>query len=297
MVFAVLGKLLAITWVKINKMIPKSKTTTIISSADGIYSGLSMSIILFLFTIMFLAFTIISVADKVPPMKEIPFQPGEKLKYRGTWGIIPAGELTLEVLPKETINGIEAYHFVMITKTNTIVDLIYKIRERQDSYVDTGMTHSIFYKKKTESKHPRDVSINFNWEKLEATYINFGRKKPPINILPGTFDPLALFYVLRFQNMKENSELHVPLTDGKLNIEVRTIVGKRDRIKIKEKMYDTFEITPNMEMIDKLDEVVKKSDHPQLKVWVTADEKKIPVKIRAKVGIISFDFDLETNLP
>jgi hypothetical protein len=38
--------------------------------------------------------------------------------------------------------------------------------------------------------------------------------------------------------------------------------------------------------------VVKKSDHPQLKVWVTADEKKIPIKIRTKVGIISFDFDL-----
>jgi len=278
-------------------MFSKTKTTTIISRAEGICSGLSMYIVLFLFTIMFLAFTIVSVADKVPPMRVIPFQSGEKLKYRGTWGIIPAGELTLEVLPKETINGIEAYHFVMITKTNATVDLIYKIRERQDSYVDTGMTHSIFYKKKTESKHPRDISINFNWEKREATYINFGRKEAPINILPGTFDPLALFYVLRFQNMNENSEFYVPLTDGKLNIEVRTIVGKRAMINIKGKMYDTFEITPNMEIKDKLDEVVKKSDEPQLKVWVTADEKKFPVKIRAKVGIISFDFDLETDLP
>jgi hypothetical protein len=45
-------------------------------------------------------------------------------------------------------------------------------------------------------------------------------------------------------------------------------------------------------MLDKLKQVVKKSDHPQLKVWVTADEKKIPMKIRTKVGIISFDFDL-----
>jgi hypothetical protein len=80
---------------------------------------------------MFLNFTLISVADKVLPGMEIPFQLGEKLTYRGTWGIIPAGELTLEVLPKETINGIESYHFVMITKTSALVDLIYKIRERQ----------------------------------------------------------------------------------------------------------------------------------------------------------------------
>jgi hypothetical protein len=242
---------------------------------------------------MILNFSLISVADKVPRGREIPFQPGEKLTYKGTWGIIPAGELTLEVLPKETINGVETYHFVMITKTSAVVDLIYKIRERQDSYVDTGMTHSIFYKKKTESEHPRDESINFNWEKLEATYTNFGQTKPPINILPGSFDPLALFYVLRLQDLKENSVIYIPLTDGNnVSIEVMVNIGKRDVIEVEGKMYDTIEITPNMEMLDKLNKVVKKSDHPRLKVWVTADEKKIPIKIRTKVGIISFDFDL-----
>jgi Protein of unknown function (DUF3108) len=255
-------------------MIPQNKNTAIVSRPERIYSRLTKSIILVLFPIMFLNFTLISVVDKVPPGMGIPFQLGEKLTYRGTWGIIPAGELTLEVLPKETINGIETYHFVMITKTSKVVDLIYKIRERQDSYVDTGITHSIFYKKKTESEHPRDEKIDFNWKKLEATYTNFGETKPPIHILPGTFDPLALFYALRFHNLKENSEIYVPLTDGNLNIEVRAIVGKRDVIEIEGKMYDTIEITPNMEMLDKLDKIVKKSDHPQLKVWVTADEKK-----------------------
>ena len=129
-------------------MIPQNKNTVIVSRPEGIYRRLTKSIIFVLFPIMFLNFTLISVADKVLPGMEIPFQLGEKLTYRGTWGIIPAGELTLEVLPKETINGIESYHFVMITKTSAVVDLIYKIRERQDSYVDTGMTHSIFYKKK-----------------------------------------------------------------------------------------------------------------------------------------------------
>jgi hypothetical protein len=279
-------------------MISQNKNTVIVSRPEGIYRRLTKSVILVLFPIMFLNFTLISVADKVSPGMEIPFQPGEKLTYRGTWGIIPAGELTLEVLPKETINGIESYHFVMITKTSKVVDLVYKIRERQDSYVDTGMTHSIFYKKKTESQHPRDESINFNWEKLEATYTNFGQSKPPIRVVPGTFDPLALFYALRLRSLKENSEICIPMTDGNnVSIEVMVNIGKRDVIEIEGKMYDTIEITPNMEMLDKLKKVVKKSDHPQLKVWVTADEKKIPIKIRTKVGIISFDFDLVLGPP
>jgi hypothetical protein len=274
-------------------MISQNKKKVIVSRPKGIYRRLTKFIIFVLFPIMFLNFPLISVADKVPRERGIPFQPGEKLTYKGTWGIIPAGELTLEVLPIETVNGVEIYHFVMITKTSAVVDLIYKIRERQDSYVDTGMTHSLLYKKKTESEHPRDESINFNWEKMEATYTNFNHSKRPIRVVSGTFDPLALFYALRLRNLKENSVIHIPVTDGNnVSIEVLVNIGKRDVIEVEGKMYDTIEITPNMEMLDKLKKVVKKSDHPQLKVWVTADEKKIPIKIRTKVGIISFDFDL-----
>jgi hypothetical protein len=241
---------------------------------------------------MFLHFTLTSTTDKAQDRK-IPFQLGEKLKYAGKWGIIPAGEITLEVLPKAIINGVEAYHFVMTTKTNEAVDLIYKIRERQDSYVDTGITHSVYYKKKTESEHPRDENIAFDWDRQEATYTNFGQTKPPIHILPGSFDPLALFYVLRTHELKENSMIYIPLTDGNLNIEVRAIVGKRETIEIKGRLYDTVEITPNMQTLNEFDKVVKKGEHPQLKVWLTADEKRIPIKIRSKIGIISFDFELE----
>jgi len=184
--------------------------------------------------------------------------------------MIPAGETTLEVLPKETFNGIAAYHFVMITKTSKVADLFYKIRERQDSYVDIGVTHSLFYKKKTESPHPRDENIKFNWEKREATYTNFGQSKPPMHVIPGTFDPLALFYALRLRPLKENTVIHLPMTDGNnVSIEVLVNIGKREVLEIDGKKYDTIEVTPDMSMLDKLDKVVKKSDDPQLKVWVT----------------------------
>jgi hypothetical protein len=130
----------------------------------------------------------------------------------------------------------------------------------------------------------------FNWETMESTYTNFGQSNPPMRVLPGTFDPLALFYALRFRVLKENSVIRVPVTDGnKVSIEIVVNIGKRDTIEIEGKMYDTIEVTPNMEMVNKLRE---KNDNPRLKAWVTADEKKIPIKIRARVGIISFDFDL-----
>ncbi len=280
-------------------MSPQKKYAIMVPKSEGIIRIFTKSLILVLIPVMFLHLTLINASDKAPG-RRIPFQPGEKLTYQGKWGVIPAGELTLEVRPKEILNGKEVYHFVMITKTSKVVDLIYKIREQQDSYADVGMTHSVLYKKKTESPHPRDESITFNWEKLEATYTNFGQKNPPISILPGTFDPLALFYALRLRNLKENTEVKLPMTDGnKLSIEARAIIGKKEVLEIGGIMYDTIEVTPNMDMLDKIDnadKVVKKSDNPQLRVWVTADEKKIPIRLRSKVGIVTFDFDLVSGL-
>jgi len=253
----------------------------------------SNSIILCIILIMLLSSSHIIGSARVID-KKIPFYPGEKLTYEGKWGIIPAGEVTLEVLPKETINGVEAYHFAMITKTNAAVDLLYKIRERQDSYVDAKMTRSVLYKKRTESRHPRDVVINFNWEKLQATYTNFGKNAAPINILPGSFDPLALFFILRLQDLIENSVIEIPITDGNMNIRVKATIGKKDLIEIKGKTYKSVAVTPDMEQ---LENIVKKSENPQLKIWFSADEKKIPLKIQSKVGIVSFIFEFVSIVP
>ena len=84
---------------------------------------------------------------------------------------------------------------------------------------------------------------------------NFGEKSPPIHILPGSFDPLALLYILRLQDLKENSVIEIPVTDGDTNYRVKATVGKRDTIEIQGKMYPAFEVTPDME---RLENVVKK---------------------------------------
>jgi hypothetical protein len=237
-----------------------------------------------------------SVIGAVPAVMErtIPFSPGERVTYEGRWGIIPAGEVTLEVLPKETIRGIEAYHFAMITKTNSAVDLIYKIRERQDSYVAADMSRSILYKKKTESKHPRDVVVNFDWNKQESTYTNFGQSSAPVHIVAGTFDPLALFFILRLQNLTENSVIEIPISDGSTNYRVKATIGKRSIIDIEGKQYPSIEVAPDME---RLEGIVKKNENPQLKIWFSADEKKIPLKIQSQVGIVSFIFEFSSMAP
>jgi len=46
-----------------------------------------------------------------------------------------------------------------------------------------------------------------------------------------------------------------------------------------------------------LENIVKKSENPQLRIWFSADEKKIPLKIHSKVGIVTFIFELASMAP
>ena len=88
------------------------------------------------------------------------------------------------------------------------------------------MTHSILYKKVSEGEHPRDVIVNFYWETLEATRSNFGEKMAPVHIVPGTFDTVSLYYVIRLKDIKENSLIEIPISEGDNNIMVKATVAK-----------------------------------------------------------------------
>lgn len=244
------------------------------------------------FIISSLLFFIIFITSYVFPCNakthttDFPFSPGEKLTFQLKWYFIPAGEAVLEVLPIEIISGIKAYHFVLVVKTNQFFDAIYKIRDRVDSYTDIGLTRSILYKKrKAGLTHKRDVVVSFNWNINEAQYSNFGRKRKPVSLPPGTFDPLSILYYLRICKFKEKFTLQKPVTDGKKCVTGSGKVIKREKIEVKSGQYDTYLLEPELK---DLSGVFRKSKNATIKIWMTADKRKIPVKIKSKVAVGSF---------
>jgi hypothetical protein len=243
------------------------------------------------FTLSFILIVSPGSIDADPATKDnFPFSPGEKLTFKLKWGMIPAGEAVLEVLPIEIRNGTNSYHFVMTVKTTPFIDIFYKVRDRIDSYVDLDMTHSLFYtKKQKEGRHKKEVSVDFDWAKNEATYSNYGKKRKPISILPGSFDPWTVFYYSRLFKFKENSEIAIPITDGKKSVMGVGRVIKRETLKLSSGTYDTFLIEPDLKHIGG---VFKKSKKAKIKLWMTADSRRIPVKIMSKVVIGSFTGEL-----
>lgn len=225
-------------------------------------------------------------SGNVPQGKEnLPFAPGERLSYDLRWTIVPAGHAVLEVLPMAVVDGQPAYHFRLTVKSNAFVDLIYKVRDRIDSYVNQEITHSLRYlKKQEEGEHRRNISVDFDWTEAVAHHDN-GEKKTTTELPPGTFDPLSAFYYVRTLMFKENDLLKRPVTDGVTTIMGRARIVKRQVVELADGSYDTYLLEPSME---KIGGVFEKEKGAKIKIWVTTDNRHIPVKIASKVSIGSF---------
>jgi len=221
--------------------------------------------------------------------KRIPFAPGEKLLFEVRWAFIPAGEGVLEILPMETIDGRKCYHFAMTSKTYEFVDVFYKVRDRIEGFTDEGLTRSLLYKKTQDGRTKRRITVNFDWEKLQAQYSNFDEKAEPISILPGSFDPLSVFYALRPFELKEGKDLDAPVTDGKKCIVGKAKVIRREKIEVRDTVYDTFLVEPDLEQ---LAGVFEKFKNAKFQIWVTADGASIPVRVKSEVFFGSFVAEL-----
>jgi hypothetical protein len=228
---------------------------------------------------------------------QIPFHSKEKLIFHVKWSFIHAGEASLEILPTEIIKGVPSYHFVLTVRTSEFVDLFYKIRDRIDSYTDNQMTHSLLYLKQQQGKSKSNIIVDMDWEKGLAHYSNFGKKETPIPIRPGSFDPLSIFYAFRSWLLVDNLIIQTPVTDGKQCIMSHVKVIKRETIQVPVGSFDTFLVEPEMGSIDG---VFKKSQSAKLYIWVTADTRQMPVRIKSGVKVGSFIAELvsyETGSP
>ena len=255
------------------------------------------SVFLLVTGIFFLFFQVSPVNSAENPL---PFIHGERLTFKVKWVFIPAGEAVLEVMSPEVLNGVNVNHFRMTARTYDYIDPIYKVRDQVDAFTDIGMNHALLYLIQAKGKEKKDVVVNFDWEKKQAFFSDFGNKQDPIKILPNSFDPLSVFHAFRLFDLKEGAGLKVAVSDGKKSVMGGAKVIKQEKIEVPAGIFKTFLVEPELEHIGG---VFRKSKNAKLQIWVTADKSHIPVRIKSKVVVGSFVAELidaqniDLNLP
>ncbi len=215
-----------------------------------------------------------------------PFRPGEKLTFRVIYLAMPAGTVTLEVEETGELQGVAVYHFKATARSSAVFSLFYRVKDRLESFVDIKSLLPL-----RSEVHLREGR---RYKKDEITIFDHSR-----NIAKAGDEEVAIpedircylssFYYLRMQELGVGKSVFLNVNGGKKNYRVEVKVLRKEKVKKSGKSVETTVVQPLIEDV-KLGGILKEKG--EMFIWLTDDEKKIPVFIEAKVAVGQLSFVL-----
>jgi hypothetical protein len=237
---------------------------------------------LFCYPSIICAFLALVSADAVtlPTVTNNTFQVGEKLRYRVTYGFVDAGEAIMEVKSSnKKMNGREMLHLKGTGRTLGGFNAFYKVNDVYESYIDKkGIFPWLFVRRVEEGGHKINQDYTFKQDKLK---IDNGEGKE-FKIPVGIQDMVSSFYYARtidFKNMKKGDiiEFKCFMDDEIWPCKIK-FVGD-EAIHIRKGKFSCKKFIP---IVQKGRYFESEND---LNFWITDDENRIPILVRAKIPV------------
>jgi hypothetical protein len=223
------------------------------------------------------------------PVSNTVFGDGEQISYTVSynWGPVwvDAGLVTFSVT-KEQYLGKQAWHFKSTGKTYTSYDILFKVRDYYDSWVETETFHSIdFMRYIYEGGYSLLNTLKFDHAGQKVICNTKSNSNPQrtdtLLLRPCSFDMLSAVYFARtldFRDMRPDSKkvVTVLIDDAYYDLFIRYI-GKEIVESTDEKRYNCIKFAAKM-----VQGTIFRGNEDVL-VWVTDDANRVPVYIEAKI--------------
>lgn len=233
-----------------------------------------------------------SVSKTKDSPKVFAFQKGEWLKFKMSYSnFLNAGFSTMEV--RETTNNQkEAFHILGKGKSTGIVSLFFNVTDDYQTFIyKESMLPYRFIRKIDEGGYTKDEEYLFNHDKKEATVKNYKHNtvdKHPIG--EDIQDLLSSLYYLRNQNLtnlKAGDELELKMFFDKETTNFKLHFLGKEVVKTKFGKVKSLKFRPMVQA----GRVFKEQE--SLTIWVSDDENKIPLLIKASLAVGSLRADLD----
>lgn len=207
----------------------------------------------------------------------LPWGVGEKLTFAVRWGMITGGYAHMEVREKLSLDGRDTYRLVSQARSAALFDPFYRVRDVIESYMDSAKLRTVRYEEDiNEGSYSRNTVIIYDHERGYA-FQNGNR----FAVSPQVQDILSSLYFLRTKDLEVGKTYEVDVgTSGESWPLVISVEG-RERIRVPAGRFNTLVVVPQ---IRDGDGIFKKAQGT-LKVWLTDDDRKIPVLMRSRIPI------------
>ncbi|CAM1334453.1 DUF3108 domain-containing protein [Tenacibaculum aestuariivivum] len=240
-----------------------------------------------LFFISVLFFTLITFGQE----KSVTFKDGEWLKFKMSYsGFLKAGNATLS-LKEESLKGKKVFHATGKGWTTGMIKWFFKVNDNYQSYFDkvSGKPY-LFRRQIDEGGHKKNKRIAFNQQKNTAYIQDFIKQKDTIVSAVNVQDMISTFYYLRSydtKNMQVGEEINVDMFFDNKSYPFKLRFLGNETVKTKFGKVKTQKFRP----IVQAGRVFKAQE--SVTIWISADQNKIPVKIKASLSVGSLRAELD----
>lgn len=224
---------------------------------------------------------------------ESAFDKGEWFKFKMSYsGWMKAGEATLKV-NEDVLDGKPVFHVVGKGKTTGAISWFFKVKDRYESYFDKEkLIPYRFIRDIDEGGHTKNIEINFDQKNQKAHVYNIKHNsKKIIDTKPNVQDMVSTFYYLRnnldVDKLKVDDEIRTDMFFDGENYGFKIKYLGKETLRTEFGKVECLVFRPYV----MAGRVFKEEE--SLTLWVSADQNRIPIRMKADLAIGSLRADLE----
>jgi len=224
---------------------------------------------------------------------ESAYDKGEWFKFKMSYsGWMKAGEATMKV-NEDVLDGKPVYHVVGKGKTTGAISWFFKVKDRYESYFDKEkLIPYRFIRDIDEGGHTKNIEINFDQKNQKAHVYNIKHNsKKIIDTKPNVQDMVSTFYYLRnnldVDKLKVDDEIRTDMFFDGENYGFKIKYLGKETLRTEFGKVECLVFRPYV----MAGRVFKEEE--SLTLWVSADQNRIPIRMKADLAIGSLRADLE----
>ena len=225
-------------------------------------------------------------ADTLRKLVNAAFGAGEYLKFDINYGFVSAGEAIMRISDTVYHSTRKCLKIDFMVNSKPFFDMVYKVRDRYQTILDVeGLFPWRFEQHIREGGYTRDFTADFD-QLLHVARTSEGEYRVP----PYVQDIMSAFYFARtidYTNFAVGQKVHLQnfYKDSTYELDVR--FKGRQEIEVEAGTFKCVVVEPLAR-----EGGLFKSDG-RVYVWLTDDERKMPVRVSSKIAIGSVDSDLK----
>jgi hypothetical protein len=217
--------------------------------------------------------------------KYYPFEGGEKAVYRGSWnGLFSVATAEIYATPT-VVGGRQVYKVRVEAKTSRALDLIWKMRDTIQSTFDAkALNPSSFSFHQRENSRIIDTEARYS-ESTKRWVVNrqqVGKRRKSYEFeSENTLDPLTAVYLARSLDFKIGDRLYFKLFGGRYRYLLELHVEGKEPVTLASgKTVEAYKIIPRLQNLTKRGYAERLNEGV---VWISADERRLPIKLSSKI--------------